>query len=216
MFSKYTPSGGCALNIQPGGNQGYFVQDEYYYLDITDTRDKLFTYVRLDPDHMPTAIMLQWLIGGDGEHRAYWGANNFGEGTDDTNSRRFGGDLPEPGVWTRLEVTADHVGLEGATVDGMSFLTFDGRATYDRSGKQHIATETVYVEDDIPTGATVISSDTDTDDEGGDDDATYTVVENGDGTVRVWFGPLDNTKPVLLDAATFNAALLDSLNAEDA
>jgi len=43
--------------------------------------------------------------------------------------------LPATGQWVRLEVPASLVGLEGQSVDGMAFTLFNGRATWDQTGK---------------------------------------------------------------------------------
>jgi hypothetical protein len=98
------------------------------------TGEKLFTYVYLDPANPPSEIMLSWFAD-NWEHRAYWGANNIGYGTDKTASRYYMGALPATGQWVRLEIPASAVGLEGQTVTGMSFSQFDGRATWDKTGK---------------------------------------------------------------------------------
>ncbi len=97
--------------------------------------DKLFTYVYLDPANPPSEVMLQW---NDGEwnYRAYWGANVIGWGADGTASRRYMGALPATGQWIRLEVAADLLGLVGHTLNGMAFTLFNGRATWDKAGKQ--------------------------------------------------------------------------------
>ncbi|HLL70956.1 MAG TPA: hypothetical protein VK363_05950, partial [Pyrinomonadaceae bacterium] len=107
------------------------------------TGEKLFTYVYLDPQNMPAEIMLQWNEGREGwEHRAYWGENRIGYGTDGTASRRYMGALPESGRWVRLEVPAALVGLEGSTVTGMAFTLHGGRASWDRTGKKLVVTAT--------------------------------------------------------------------------
>ena len=98
------------------------------------TGDRLFTYVYLDPANPPTEVMLQW-NDGTWEHRAYWGANNLALGVDGTESRRYMGPLPPAGQWVRLEVPASLVGLEGRTLNGMSFRLYGGRAIWDRTGK---------------------------------------------------------------------------------
>ncbi len=97
--------------------------------------NKLFTYVYLDPANPPTEIMLSW-NSGNWEHRAYWGADKITYGTAGTAGRYYAGPLPATGQWVRLEVPASAVNLEGATVGAMCFSTFDGRVTYDKSGKQ--------------------------------------------------------------------------------
>jgi hypothetical protein len=77
--------------------------------------------------------MLQW-NDGSWEHRAYWGENLIEWGTNGTASRQFMGALPRAGCWVRLEVPAVTVGLEGREVNGMSFVLWDGRATWDAAG----------------------------------------------------------------------------------
>jgi RHS repeat-associated protein len=112
---------------------------QHYFYGATATLsvnsgDKLVAYVYLDPSNMPSQIMLQW-NDGSWEHRAYWGANNLPWGVDGTNSRRYMGPLPVAGIWVRLEVPANLVGLEGHTLHGMAFSMWGGRATWDRAGK---------------------------------------------------------------------------------
>ena len=97
--------------------------------------DVLFTYIYLDPANMPSEIMLQW-NDGTWEHRAYWGANSIAWGVDGTVSRRYMGPLPAGGQWARLEVPANLVGLEGRSVKGMAFTLYNGRATWDKTGKK--------------------------------------------------------------------------------
>jgi hypothetical protein len=95
--------------------------------------DTLFAYVYLDPANPPREVMLHW-YDGSWEHRAYWGANLLGWGTDGTASRRYMGPLPAAGQWVRLEVPASEVGLEGHTLNGMAYTLYDGRATWDYAG----------------------------------------------------------------------------------
>jgi hypothetical protein len=112
---------------------------QHYFALATDTLavaagDTLFTYVFLDPANPPSEVMLQWNDGG-WEHRAYWGANLIALGIDGTASRRFMGPLPAVGQWVRLAVPAAQVGLEGRTLNGMAFTLWNGRATWDYTGK---------------------------------------------------------------------------------
>ncbi len=98
------------------------------------TGDTLYAYVNLDAGNPPSEIMLQW-NDGSWEHRAYWGNNSIGFGTDGTVSRKYMGALPAPGQWVRLNVPASQVGLENRTLTGMAFTTFNGRATWDTAGR---------------------------------------------------------------------------------
>jgi RHS repeat-associated protein len=95
----------------------------------------LYAYLYLDPTNPPREVMLQWREGTSWEHRAYWGENLIGWGTNNSNSRRYLGALPPTGGWMRLEVPASLVGLEGLTLNGMAFTLYDGKATWDRAGK---------------------------------------------------------------------------------
>lgn len=98
-----------------------------------NTGDKLFAYVYLHSGSAPRQVMLQWHVAGGGWQRAYWGPNLLG-----WPGYQAGG-LPSTGVWHRLEVDADQVGLAGKTLDGMAFTLYDGQATWDRAGKARAA-----------------------------------------------------------------------------
>lgn len=115
---------------------------QHYFTGATATLpvkvgDTLFTYVYLDPVNPPSEVMLQWNDDSalTWNHRAYWGANLIPYGVDGTVSRRYMGPLPPTGQWVRLSVPAEQVGLEGTTLSGASFVQYNGRATWDHSGK---------------------------------------------------------------------------------
>ncbi len=117
---------------------------QHHFMNATATLnvnagDKLYTYVYLDPANPPTEVMLQWNDGTSWEHRAYWGADSVAWGNDKTPSLYNMGSLPAAGQWVRLEVPASNVGLEGASVSGMAYTLYGGRATWDNSGKTSIA-----------------------------------------------------------------------------
>jgi hypothetical protein len=112
---------------------------QHYFYNATATLpvavgDTLFAYVYLDPANPPSELMLQW-YDGSWEHRAYWGANLIGWGTDGTASRLNMGPLPATGQWLRLAVPASQIGLEGHTLTGMAYTLYNGRATWDFAGK---------------------------------------------------------------------------------
>ena len=114
-------------------------EHQHYFYGATATLtvavgDALFAYVYLDPANPPSEVMLQW-YDGSWEHRAYWGANLLGWGTDGTVNRSYIGALPAAGQWVRLAVSAAQVGLEGRTLNGMAFTLVGGRATWDHAGK---------------------------------------------------------------------------------
>jgi len=115
--------------------------------------DRLYAWVCLDPDNVPSTLMFQWRSG-DWEHRAYWGEDLIDEGEDGAASRRRMGDLPAAGEWQRLEVLAADVGLEGDAVNGMAFTLFGGRAAYAAAGKADASgVEQEWFRDQLPAGA---------------------------------------------------------------
>ncbi|MBU6401643.1 MAG: glycoside hydrolase family 9 protein, partial [Verrucomicrobia bacterium] len=103
---------------------------------MVSTGNVLFAYVYLDPVNPPSEVMLQW-HDGTWDHRAYWGANNIDYGTTGTTSRYDAGPLPAAGQWVRLDVPANAVGLEGSTLNGLAFSTYNGRATWDYAGQSN-------------------------------------------------------------------------------
>lgn len=96
--------------------------------------DRLFAYVYLDPQNPPQTIMLQF-NDGSWEHRAYWGENKIDWGAVNSPARFHAGPLPEAGKWTRLEITAEQVGLKpGSQLNGWAFTQFAGTVYWDRAG----------------------------------------------------------------------------------
>lgn len=93
----------------------------------------VYAYIYIDPANPPSEIMLSWNAG-NWEHRAYWGADLIGYGTNGTASRRYVGPIPTAGQWVRLEVPAADIGIVGVPVTGMSFSLVGGRATWDAVG----------------------------------------------------------------------------------
>jgi len=135
VSSNPSPVSGNAANqstISAGLHQHFFSSAAQSL--TVNAGDLLFAYVYIDPNNPPSEIMLQW-NNGSWEHRAFWGADNIGYGTSGTASRSYMGALPASGQWVLLQVPASRVGLEGTSVNGMAFSQFDGRATWDYSGK---------------------------------------------------------------------------------
>ena len=125
------------------GEHGHYFNSATLTLPVA-AGDKLFAYVYLDPANPPTEVMLQW-FDTSWEHRAYWGSNTITWGVDGTESRRYMGPLPPAGQWVRLEVPASLVGLEGATVNGISFNLAGGGAAWDRAGKTTAASPNILI-----------------------------------------------------------------------
>jgi len=118
----------------PGAHLHFFVSENAPL--AVAAGDILFAYVYLDPENPPRQLILSWLADNHWEHRAYWGENLVAEGIDGGPGRRPMGPLPPTGEWIRLEVPASAVNMENRTATGMGFTLFDGRATWDRTGKR--------------------------------------------------------------------------------
>jgi PKD repeat protein len=107
---------------------------QHYFVNAGSTLpvgvgDALFSYIYLDPVNPPRTVMLQF-YDGSWEHRAYWGASLIPWGG------QYMGALPPAGQWARLQVPASVINLEGRIVSGIAYTLYDGRATWDASGKQ--------------------------------------------------------------------------------
>ena len=136
-------------------------EHQHYFYSATATLpvavgDTLFAYVYLDAANPPSEVMLQW-YDGSWEHRAYWGANQIGWGSDGTVGRRAMGALPATGQWVRLAVPAAQVGLEGRTLTGMAFTLYGGRATWDYAGKTVVAAPTYQVSGTVTVNGAALS-----------------------------------------------------------
>lgn len=119
-------------NVASGLHEHYFNQAATPF--VPGDNDLLIAHVYLDPGNPPTEVMLSWFDGTSWEHRAYWGADQIGYGTNNTASRWRVSSLPNAGTWVRLEVPASHVGLAGRSIYGMAFAAYGGRVTWDAVG----------------------------------------------------------------------------------
>jgi hypothetical protein len=134
------PHSGTRAHRAPGA----VGMQEHAFVFATDTMnvaagDSLFVYVNVNYSNRGTSeIMLSWCDETGWEHRAWWGADSIPYGAKGTASRRYMGVLPRSGSWARLEVPAKILGLEGHTVSGMGFASYDADATFDDVGKSSL------------------------------------------------------------------------------
>ena len=123
------------------------------------TGDTLYTYIYIDPANVPSEVMLQWNDGSTWYHRAYWGANKLSFSGNTAASLVYMGPLPAAGQWVRLEVPASKLALEGVTVSGMAYTLYNGRATWDNSGKSTpVATTSPSPTNSVPTSPSPTNS----------------------------------------------------------
>jgi len=126
-------------DIHTGTHLHWFERATNHFM--VKTGDMLYAWVNIDRQNPPSEIMLQWQSAGDQnypswEHRAYWGANTINWGVSGTTSRNSMGTLDTWGsqVWTKLQVPAASVGLEGKIIQGLAFVLYGGRAAWDTAG----------------------------------------------------------------------------------
>lgn len=120
------------VRIATGLSQHYF--DGAKQPLVIAEGDLFFGYVYLDPENAPETVQIQF-NDSSWEHRAFWGADKgHGAGRNNHTNLRIG-DLPEKGVWVRLEVSAAQVGLKpGAKIAGWAYTQFNGKAYWDKAG----------------------------------------------------------------------------------
>ncbi len=145
--------GGHRSTVAAGQHQHYFSGASAVF---NAGGQDLFCWVCLDPDHPPRTLMLQWHVaGGTFEHRAFWGEDLIALGVTGTTSRARIGDLPTPGQWVRLDVPVGSVALANASLDGMAFTLFDGRAAFGLAGSRGPNSESKWFCNVLPAGAQV-------------------------------------------------------------
>lgn len=99
---------------------------------IIPEQGRLSVWVRPDPFEPPKALMIE-LVSTKGTRRALWGdAEKLGSGEIGKPERLRVGDLPAPGQWTQLTVTADALQLAaGDVVRTVALVEFGGIVDWD-------------------------------------------------------------------------------------
>ncbi|MCP4345701.1 MAG: hypothetical protein GY795_09265 [Desulfobacterales bacterium] len=125
------------------GTHGHYFIHADNPLSLTQN-ENIIQYVYLDPANPPDQILLQFYTDqGNGEHRAYWGANNIPTGGESGTASLYSmGSLPPTGKWVRLKIPASVVGLSGKEVKGVAFVTYNGKAYWDKTTKSSDYNET--------------------------------------------------------------------------
>lgn len=128
--------------VSEGTHGHYFIHaDDPLTLE---SHENIIQYVYLDPANPPRQILLQFYTDdGDGEHRAYWGSNDILTGGElGTASLYNMGELPPTDKWLRLKIPASVVGLIGKEIKGIAFVTYNGKAWWDKTTKSSDYNET--------------------------------------------------------------------------
>ena len=139
---KYSGGQSHTDSARVGTHGHYFIHADDT-LDLTSV-DNIIQYVYLDPSNPPSEIMLQFYTeDGNGEHRALWGGNYVPTGGNwGSASLYYMGHMPETGKWIRLKIPASAVGLSGKKVKGVAFVTYGGKAYWDKTTKSSDYNET--------------------------------------------------------------------------
>jgi RHS repeat-associated protein len=132
-----------------GAHQHYYQDDPAGFTILSGQYH--IQYVYIPPGQSAAEIMLQFQDSTTNSdrwaHRAYWGANLIGWGTDGTNSRRPMGALPTAaGRWLMLIVKADDVGTPTVSpIKGLAYTLYGGQAAWDFSAKGDAETGRIWV-----------------------------------------------------------------------
>ncbi len=89
--------------------------------------------VWLDPQDPPKGIALKLVLAGGEEVGVYWEGEEEVFKPKESEELWYYGPLPEYGKWVTLEILAEDLGLEEGQVAGVRFVTFDGKALWDRT-----------------------------------------------------------------------------------
>ena len=97
------------------------------------TNGMLTQQVWLDPKDPPKGIMLKFKLNSGDEVGVYWEGEEEVFNPGDQEEVWYYGLLPELGKWTTLEVLAEDLGVEDEKITSISFITFNGRALWDKT-----------------------------------------------------------------------------------
>ncbi|HEV7764487.1 MAG TPA: DUF6531 domain-containing protein, partial [Thermoanaerobaculia bacterium] len=122
--------------------------------------EELVFYVLTNECAQPQKFVAQW-VATDGS----WGGGSWGQ---TTNGHAYMGAMPAPGVWTRVTVPVNAVGLAGKSIKSFFLISTNGQVWGDRIGKAgegcFVSTasapgipagDRLWLEDDLPTGAQI-------------------------------------------------------------
>ncbi len=100
---------------------------------LVRTEAQAFVHYRADPAHPPRAVSLEF-VSEEKTTRFIWG-DPAAFGPEVAQTARRVGDLPAPGAYARLEITACDSGIaEGKSYAGLRIAQSDGAAWWDRAG----------------------------------------------------------------------------------
>jgi RHS repeat-associated protein len=127
------------------------------------TGESLVFYVRPNECATPRELFIRWYNTKTTYTITYWGAALIGGESGGFNM----GALPATGGWTRIQIPASQLGMEGGTVTKLDIEYVDGQIWFDHFGKRPACTpltaarptipsgDTVWIDDSLPSGASL-------------------------------------------------------------
>ena len=95
---------------------------------------KVIQYVNLDPENMPSGIMLKFFLTPDKEINLYWeGEKEAFVELDEYITAWYMGFIPEPGKWIGLEIDCKELDIKDAELAGMEFIINSGRVWWGKT-----------------------------------------------------------------------------------
>ena len=133
VSSNPAPHSGTASLKADGTGGGYNLYNIFPPRKL-GAGDKIVAYAYIDPAAAPSELMLMFTSNSDSNHRAYFGNDDIGFGTNNTPSRQRIGDVPTTAGWNRLEIPAEAVGLQDQYINGVQLWHSGGSIAWDSIG----------------------------------------------------------------------------------
>jgi len=107
-------------------------------LRIVDQKN-FVTWMYIDPVNTPREVMFslsdRTATGEQRWYRFYWGENLINiTGSGLTTYYHYMGELPPSGTWYKVSINLKDYHIEGSFINGIDFLSYDGRVTWDATG----------------------------------------------------------------------------------
>jgi len=92
------------------------------------SRSRIIQYVYLDPDDIPSGIMIRFFLVSDDELVVYWeGREEVFSELNEYITAWYMGFMPDPGVWLPLIIDCRELDISNEEIKGAEFIVGDGR-----------------------------------------------------------------------------------------
>jgi len=163
--SSQAASGTTSFSLAGSGKQQFTLSGGTTWTAVSG--DSLVVYALINPCKPPREIQVIWKDSANTEYRVSWGEDVI----DATTPHFQNGPMIAGGTWLRLEALASTLGIAGKSITSITVQTFDGEAWFDLIGKTTCAftaaaahdlnaADVVWYDDAVPSGATIVATDT--------------------------------------------------------